>query len=90
VELVRLEYASGFAVSGVSRELAGTVGFPLSDADYALSSTVFGAGDLGTPGAAGASSWSVAVQPVPLPSAVLLLGSGMLGLLGMAARGRNQ
>ncbi len=34
MELVRLEYGSGFAVSGVSRELAGTVGFPTCRVDY--------------------------------------------------------
>ncbi len=86
VEIVRLEYASGFAVAGVSRELAGTVEFPLDGADYALSITPYGDGDLGTPGTVGDSSWTLTPQPVPVPAAIWLLGSGLAGLLGVAGR----
>ncbi len=86
VEIIRLEYTSGFAVAGVSRELAGTVGLPLDGADYALSVTPYGDGDLGTPGAAGGSSWTLEANPVPVPAAIWLLGSGLAGLLGTVRR----
>ena len=86
LELVRLEYTSGFAVVGVSRELAGTVGLPLGGADFALSVSSYGDGDLGTPGMVGNSSWTVVTQPVPIPAAIWLLGSGLVGLLGVVGR----
>ena len=86
VELLRLEYGSGFAVAGKSMELAGTVGFPPDATDYLTGSTPYGSGDLGTPGAANASSWMVVAQPVPVPGAVWLLGSGLVGLLGVVGR----
>ncbi len=86
VEIVRLEYASGFVVAGVSRELAGTVGFPLDGADYALSIAPYGDGDFGTRGSAGNSGWTLTPQPVPVPAAIWLLGSGLMGLLGLGGR----
>jgi hypothetical protein len=85
-ELLRLEYGDGFAVSGKSRELAGTVGFPPDATDYVLGTTEYGSGDFGTPGGANASSWMVVAQPVPVPGAIWLLGSGLVGLLGVVGR----
>lgn len=86
VELVRLEYTQGFAVTGKSRELAGTVGFPLSGTDYVLSTSTYGLGDFGTPGGAGDSNWTVEVQPVPVPAAIWLFGSAVVGFMGVARR----
>ncbi|MCP3669094.1 MAG: lamin tail domain-containing protein [Gammaproteobacteria bacterium] len=86
VEIVRLEYASGFAVAGVSRELTGTVGPLLDGVDYVLSISPYGDGDIGTPGAAGDSSWTQTPKPVPVPAAIWLLGSGLVGLLGVVGR----
>jgi Lamin Tail Domain len=84
LEIVRLEYTSGFAVAGESRELTGTVGFTMNGMDYALSTSFYGDGDLGTPGLPGDSTWSV--QPVPLPAAVWLFGSGLVALLGLTKK----
>ena len=86
VEIVRLEYTSGFSETGVSRELAGTVGFLLDGTDYALSTSPYGDGDLGTPGVAGGSSWTLVTTPVPVPAAVWLFGTGLVGLMGVVRR----
>ena len=34
----------------------------------------------------GVSSWSMSVQPIPIPPAVWLFGSGLIGLVGIARR----
>ena len=85
-EIVRLEYGAGFAVAGESQELSGTVGFPLDDSDYVSSISVYGVGDLGTPGSAGDSSWTIAVQPVPIPPAIWLFSSAVLGFMGLTKK----
>lgn len=86
-EIVRLEYAAGFAVDGKSQELSGSVDFPLTGSDYVSSISVYGVGDFGTPGQAGDSSWIVAIQPVPLPAALWLFSSATIGLMGLTKKG---
>ncbi len=86
VEIVRLEYSADFDMAGKSMELSGTVGFLLDDSNYVPSVSVYGMGDYGTPGQAGDSAWEVAVLPTPIPAAVWLFGSGLLGLLGLRKR----
>jgi len=81
-ELLRLDYTSGFAAAGQSTEL---LGLPMDAMHYGLtdSNQSYGLGDIGTPGSAGAFSPS----PVPLPPALWLFGSGLVGLIGIG-RGR--
>lgn len=43
----------------------------------------FGAGDIGTPGAAGSSALPVAASAVPVPAAAWLFGSATVGLIGL-------
>ncbi len=76
-ELLRLDYGSGCASAGRSRELQS---LPLRAANYALTlaGLTYGLGDIGSPGAAGSTDYSVA--SVPLPGAVWLFASGLLAL----------
>jgi hypothetical protein len=82
-ELLRLDYASGFVAAGQSAEL---LGLPMSAVNYGLtdSSLMYGLGDIGTPGSAGAYTPS----PVPVPAAAWLFGSGLAGLVGIGRRKR--
>jgi hypothetical protein len=84
-ELLRLDYGSGFVVAGQSTEL---LGLPMTAAQYGLTdgTHVYGLGDIGTPGAAGAYT----PAPVPLPAAVWLFSSGLAGLVGISRRRRLQ
>ncbi len=75
LELARLEYSAGFVVAGESRELSGALNLPIDEADYALSTASYGLGDLGTPG------FGYQQAPVPIPAAVWLFCSGLVGLL---------
>ncbi len=84
IEIVRLEYTSGFVVAGKSQELSGNVVPPFSNTDFIPSVSMYGMGDLGTPGSPGDSAW--AVQPVPIPGAIWLLGSAVLGLQGFTKK----
>ena len=43
----------------------------------------FGAGDIGTPGAAGSSALPLAASAVPVPAAAWLFGSAIVGLQGL-------
>ena len=83
-DLLRLEYVSGFAVAGNSRELS-ELPMIASNYDLTLATLGYGSGDIGTPGAAGSASYgSSPVTPpsaVPVPAAVWLFGSGLLALL---------
>lgn len=78
LELLRLEYGSGFDVAGQSRELTG---LPMTSENYSLTlaSLVYGHGDIGTPGAPG--STSLAPSAVPLPATAWLFITGILALL---------
>ena len=60
----------------------------MSLANYALTdvSYSYGLGDIGTPGMAG----SFTPSPVPLPGAVWLLSSGLVGLIGISRRSRRR
>ncbi len=82
-EIARLEYGSGFAVSGASTEL---LRLPTELANYQPSpeGMTYGMGDRGTPGAAGSAA--LPVSAVPLPAAGWLFGSGLLALLGTRRR----
>lgn len=86
-EIVRLEYDAGFAVAGKSQELSGKVDFSLDGSNYVSSRTVYGIGDFGTPGGAGDSAWTIAANPVPLPPAIWLFSSAILGLMGLTKKG---
>ncbi len=81
-ELLRLDYGSGFAAAGRSREL---LHLPMLASNYGLTpaSLSYGLGDIGTPGTAGG-----ALPPpsaVPLPAAVWLFISGILAVLSPGA-----
>ncbi len=84
-ELLRLDYGSGFAVAGHSREL---LQLPMLASNYGLTlaSLSYGSGDIGTPGAAGG-----ALPPpsaIPLPAAAWLFISGILAVLSPSAFSR--
>ncbi len=91
VEIARLAYLGGssFGVAGVSAEVAPGAAPPLTADDFQRTpdTFVYGAGDVGTPGAAGSAA--LALTPVPLPAAAWLLGAGLLGLAGVARQGRR-
>ncbi|MGB5330188.1 MAG: lamin tail domain-containing protein, partial [Gammaproteobacteria bacterium] len=82
-ELLRLEYGSDFDAAGRSREL---VGLPMIEANYdlTLASLTYGLGDIGTPGAAGSTSF--APSAVPIPAAAWLFISGLLALFSLSSR----
>jgi hypothetical protein len=81
VELLRLDYGSGFSVSGRSRELQQ---LPMLAANYGLTlaSMAYGPGDIGTPGVAGSASLAPPPAPstVPLPAAAWLFVTGLLAV----------
>jgi len=80
-ELLRLNYDAGFVPTGGSMELIDAVMLP---SNYAATTTAYGLGDLGTPGAAG--SFVQPIAAVPLPGAAWLMGSGLLGLIGFGRK----
>jgi len=79
-ELLRFNYGSGFVGSGVSMELTSDT---LLASNFAASALAYGDGDFGTPGSAGSYAFSVEPSPVPLPGAVWLFSSGLLGLIAV-------
>lgn len=82
-ELLRFDYGSGFVPVGGSMELIDAIMLP---ENYAATTTTFGAGDFGTPGAAGSFTQPVILASVPVPAAVWLMGSGLLGLACFSRR----
>lgn len=82
-ELLRLDYAAGFVANGASMELLSE---SMLAGNYAASVNPYGDGDFGSPGSEGAYAFAVAPSAVPLPSAVWLFGSGLLGLIGLSRR----
>lgn len=86
-DMARIDYGGGFASAGHSRELLAPVAFS-DGSHYGLTPTtsVYGLGDIGTPGAAG--SVELSVNEVPLPSSAVLFG-GALALVGAGLRARR-
>lgn len=82
-ELLRFDYGAGFVPTGGSMELIDAVMLP---ENYAATTTTFGAGDFGTPSAAGSFIQPVALSPVPVPAAIWLMSSGLLGLACFSRR----
>jgi len=82
-ELLRLDYEAGFVANGASMELLSE---SMLAGNYAASINPYGDGDFGSPGTEGTYAFTVAPSAVPLPSAVWLFGSGLLGLIGLARR----
>ena len=82
-ESLRLDYSDGFVAAGQSSEMTG---LPMTALNYGLTDAAFnyGLGDVGTPGAAG----SFTPSAVPLPAAIWLFGSGLLGLTGISRGNR--
>jgi len=80
-ELLRFNYSSGFVVNGASMELINE-----NSAIYTASTSLYGEGDLGTPGTAGTYTFSVQTSAVPLPNALWLFASGLLGCTGLMRR----
>lgn len=82
-ELLRFDYGSGFVTNGASMELLSE---SMLASNYAASTSVYGDGDFGSPGAEGTYAFSVAPSAVPLPNALWLFGSGLLGFIGLMRR----
>jgi len=82
-ELLRLDYEAGFVANGASMELLSE---SMLASNYAASITPYGDGDFGSPGAAGTYAFSVQTSAVPLPNALWLFGSGLLGCIGIMRR----
>jgi len=81
-ELMRLDYVSGFAVAGRSRELA-QLPMLASNFGLTLASLTYGLGDIGTPGGPGGAL--APPSAVPLPAAAWLFISGILAVLSPSA-----
>jgi hypothetical protein len=82
LELLRLDYDSGFTQAGVSRELQQ---LPMLASNYGLTlaSLSYGAGDIGTPGVAGGPL--LTPSAVPIPAAAWLFLSGVLAIVSPTA-----
>jgi len=82
-ELLRLDYGSDFDAAGRSREL---IELPMIEASYdlTLASLTYGLGDIGTPGAAGSTSF--VPSAVPIPAAAWLFVSALLALFSLTSR----
>jgi hypothetical protein len=80
-ELLRLDYGAGFAVPGRSREL---LQLPMLASNYGLTlaSSIYGLGDIGTPGSAGGAL--APPSAVPLPAAAWLFITAILAILSLS------
>lgn len=85
-ELLRLDYAAGFAVEGASMELLSDIMLP---ENYIASSSTYGLGDFGTPGSEGSYGFTAGTSPVPLPAALWLFIAGLVSLLSIKRSGRK-
>jgi hypothetical protein len=77
LELLRLDYGSGFVGAGVSRELQ-QLPMMMSNYGLTLASLSYGVGDIGTPGVAG--GMFLAPSAVPIPAAAWLFFTGVLAI----------
>jgi len=82
-EITRLEYSSGFVGAGKSTELFQLPG-EIGNYQLTADSFIYGSGDIGTPGMAGSAE--LPVSTVPVPAAVWLFGSGLIGLCGIGRK----
>jgi len=82
MQIARLDYSGlPFGMAGVSAELMRQTVNP-SSVDYQLTQdTIYGIGDIGTPGSTGSFNLSNA-SPVPIPSALWLFGSAIALFIG--------
>ena len=82
LELLRLDYDSGFAQAGISRELQQ---LPMLASNYGLTlaSLTYGSGDIGTPGEAG--GMFLAPSAVPIPAGAWLFFTGVLAIFSPTA-----
>ena len=82
LELLRLDYASGFAQAGVSRDLQQ---LPMIALNYGLTpaSHSYGSGDIGTPGIAG--DMLLTPSAVPIPATAWLFITGLLAVFSPTA-----
>ncbi|MDH5483822.1 MAG: lamin tail domain-containing protein [Gammaproteobacteria bacterium] len=85
-ELLRLDYSGNFAEAGRSMEL---LSLPMNEGNYTPTAMgmIYGSGDIGTPGAAGSVDFSTST--VPVPAAIWLFGTGLMGLAGISRLKRN-
>ncbi len=83
MEITRLEYSAGFVKSGKSTEL---LSLPSEAGNYQLTpdTLTYGTGDTGTPGTAGSSK--LMVSAVPVPAAIWLFASGLMGLCSIGKK----
>ena len=82
-EITRLEYDAGFSSAGKSTELLMLSG-EIENYQTTPDTFIYGAGDTGTPGTAGSSE--LKVSSVPVPAAIWLFGSGLLGFCGLGRK----
>jgi len=82
-ELLRFDYGAGFVANGASMELLSE---SILASNYAASTSLYGDGDFGTPGTVGTYAFSVQTTAVPLPNALWLFASGLLGCTGLMRR----
>ena len=92
LDLLRLDYGSGFGIAGQSREL---MRLPMHIENYQLTpdSLVNGYAETGTPGAAGSLNTRISTVPLPATASLFLgglicwlLSCSMTGLSGLQAK----
>jgi len=86
-EITRLEYNTGFSGMGKSTELL-RLSSEIENYQPTPDTFIYGAGDIGTPGTAGSSE--LKVSSVPVPTAIWLFGSGLLGFCSLGRKKTEQ